>query len=139
MINRVLDLQNITVRQITVPMENVAAITTRTPMSEVLKLAREQKATRLPVWREEENRRRIAGIVSLRTLLYSADLDPAKTAGDYLKPAIYMEEDLRLEAALKRMQRSGQRLAIVLGRDQREIGIISLQDILKVIFGEVRL
>src|SRR5581483_7264839 len=105
MINRVLDLQNITVRQITVPMENVAAITTRTPMSEVLKLAREQKATRLPVWREEENRRRIAGIVSLRTLLYSADLDPAKTAGDYLKPAIYMEEDLRLEAALKRMQR----------------------------------
>jgi CBS domain containing-hemolysin-like protein len=37
------------------------------------------------------------------------------------------------------MQRSGQRLAIVLGRDQREVGIVSLQDILKVIFGEVRL
>jgi CBS domain containing-hemolysin-like protein len=50
-----------------------------------------------------------------------------------------MEEDMRLEAALKRMQRSGQRLAIVLGRDKLEVGIVSLQDILKVIFGEVRL
>jgi CBS domain containing-hemolysin-like protein len=56
-----------------------------------------------------------------------------------VKPALYLEEDMRLEAALKRMQRGGQRLAIVLGRDRKEMGIISLQDILKVIFGEVRL
>ena len=34
------------------------------------------------------------------------------------------------------MQRRGHKLAIVVGRDQIEIGIISLQDILKVIFGE---
>jgi CBS domain containing-hemolysin-like protein len=37
------------------------------------------------------------------------------------------------------LQRSGQRLAIVLGRDRREIGILSLQDVLKFIFGEVSL
>ena len=37
------------------------------------------------------------------------------------------------------MRRSGQRLAIVLGPDQRELGIVSLQDILKVIFGDIRL
>jgi CBS domain containing-hemolysin-like protein len=38
---------------------------------------------------------------------------------------------------MRRLQRSGERLGIVLGRDRREIGVISLQDILKVIFGEV--
>ncbi|MDB6017235.1 MAG: hypothetical protein JWR19_1724 [Pedosphaera sp.] len=139
MINRVLDLQNISVRDITIPMANVASLTTETPMSEALKLARERKVFRLPVWREEHGQRRVAGIVSLRTALYNADLDLTKAVGDYLAPALYMEEGLRLEAALKRMQRSGQRLAIVLGPDQREIGIVSLQDILKVIFGEVRL
>jgi CBS domain containing-hemolysin-like protein len=37
------------------------------------------------------------------------------------------------------MQRSGQRLAVVLGRDRREIGIVTLQDILKLVFGEVSL
>jgi len=37
------------------------------------------------------------------------------------------------------MQRSGQRLGIVISRDRRDIGIISLEDILKFIFGEVKL
>ena len=46
---------------------------------------------------------------------------------------------MRLEEALQRMQRSGHRLAIVLGPDDREVGIISLQDILKMIFGDVSL
>ena len=36
-------------------------------------------------------------------------------------------------------RKRGQRLAIVLGRDGRELGIVSLQDILKAIFGEVKL
>ncbi len=139
MINRVLDLQNSTVRNVTIPMEKVLTITTQTPMAEALKVSQERKLSRLPVWREERGQRRIVGIVSLRAVLYQADLDLSKTAGDYVKPALYMQEEMRLEAALKRMQRSGQRLGIVLGRDQREIGIVSLQDILKVIFGEVRL
>jgi len=139
MINRVLDLQNVTVRHVTIPMDQAATVTTQTPMGEALKLSQEMKFSRLPVWRTEGSQRRIVGIVSLRAVLYQAELDLAKTAGDYVKPALYLEEDMRLEAALKRMQRSGQRLAIVLGQGQREVGIVSLQDILKVIFGEVRL
>ena len=139
MINRVLDLQNISVRQVTIPIAQAATVTVQTPMSEALQLAREKRITRLPVWRTEGGRQRIVGILSLRTVLYQADLDGSRSAGDYIKPALYLDENMRLEEALKRMQRSGQRLAIVLGRDQRETGIVSLQDILKVIFGEVRL
>ena len=79
------------------------------------------------------------GVLSLKTLLYQSDFDASKTAGDYLKPALYLGDETRLEEAMRRMQRSGHRLAIVLGRNQREVGIISLQDILKFIFGEVSL
>jgi CBS domain containing-hemolysin-like protein len=139
MINRVLDLQHSTVRNLMMPMDKVVTVDAPTPMGEALKLARDKKLTRLPVWRVEGNQKKIAGIVSMRSVLYRADLDLNKPAGDYLKPALYLEEDAQLEQALKRMQRSGQRLAIVLGRDQRETGIVSLQDIFKVIFGEVRL
>ena len=66
-------------------------------------------------------------------------MDTNKPVGEYVKPALFLDEDLRLEVALRRLQRSGQRLAIVLGRDRREIGILSLQDVLKFIFGEVSL
>jgi putative hemolysin len=139
LINRVLDLQNITVRNVTIPMDRVATVTMQTRMGEALKLSQERNVYQLPVWRGEGGAMRIAGLLSLRAVLYQAELDTRRTAGDYVKPAFYLEEETRLEQALKRMQRSGQRLAIVLGRDQREVGIVSLQDILKVIFGEVKL
>ena len=78
-------------------------------------------------------------MLALSTLLYQPALDASKPVGEYVKPALFLDEDLRLEVALRRLQRSGQRLAIVLSRDRREIGILSLQDVLKVIFGEVSL
>ena len=56
-----------------------------------------------------------------------------------MQPALFLDEDLRLEVALRRMQRSGQRLAIVLAATGARVGIVSLQDVLKVIFGEVSL
>lgn len=139
MINRVLDLQSLTVRHITKPISIVATVTRQTPVSEMMTLCRERRVTRLPVWETRDGRRRIAGLVSMAAILYQPNLDPNKTAADYVRPALYLEEDLRLEDALRRMQRSGQRLAVVLGRDQHEMGIVSLQDILQVVFGEVSL
>ena len=139
MINHVLDLQNLTVRQITVPMAQVAAVSVTTSVSGVLARAKETGFSRMPVWREEGTRRKVAGLLNLRSLLYDEKFDPQKTAGDYLKPALYLDGEQRVELALRQMQRTGQRLAVVLGHDGREIGIVSLQDVLKVIFGEVRL
>ncbi len=139
MINRVLDLQSLTVRHIAKPIALAATATMQTPIGNVLTVARERQVTRLPVWETRDGSRRIAGIISMVTVLYLVDLDPKRPVADFVRPALYVEEDLRLESALQRMQRSGQRLAVVLGRDQREIGIITLTDILKLIFGEVSL
>jgi CBS domain containing-hemolysin-like protein len=139
MINRVLDLQTITVRQVMTPLSQATTTTTQTTVAEVLRLSREHKLTRLPVWDRRDSQKRIVGLIHLNSLLFQPALDPARLAGDYTKPALYLDEDLRLEIALRRMQRGGQRLAIVLARDRREIGILSLQDVLKAIFGEVSL
>ena len=139
MINRVMDLQTLTVRQAMVPLDQAATVTAQTPIPEVLSLGRQRKLTRFPVWETRDGSRRIIGLVSLNSLLYQASLDTTLPVSAYVKPALYLEEDLRLEVALRRMQRGGQRLAIVLSRDRREIGILSLQDVLKVIFGEVSL
>jgi putative hemolysin len=139
MINRVLDLQSRTVRQIARPVSIATTVSADTPIKEVMALCREQGLTRLPVWEMWDQRRRIAGLISMATLLYLPDLDVNRKAADYVRPALYVDEDLRLEVALRRMQRSGQRLAVVLGRDQREMGLVSLEDILQTIFGEVSL
>lgn len=139
MINRVLDMQNLTVQQITKPMVEVVAVGSQTPLRDVLALSRERGFTRLPVCENTAAGQRVMGILSLRKLLFQADLDLNKPAGEWVTPALFLEADLRLDQAMQRMRRGGQRLAIVVGRDQRELGIVSLQDILKVIFGEVSL
>lgn len=139
MINCVLDLQNITVRQITIPIDKTLTVLEDAPVAEALAIARETGVNRLPVWRGAGTGRRIAGILSLWSLLYEEKLDEQRTVGDFLKPALYLDEQMRLEVALRQMQRTGQRLAIVLAHDRTELGVVSLRDILKAIFGEVKL
>jgi putative hemolysin len=139
MVNRVLDLQDLTVRSITVPLHKVVGITTQTPVRELIELCRAQPLNRLPVWQGEGQTRRIVGVLSLSTLLYRNDVGPNEPAARYARLPLQLREDVRLEEALRRMQRTRQRMAIILGFDQRELGIVNLRDILKSIFGDVTL
>jgi putative hemolysin len=139
MIQRVLDLQTVTVGRIMTPLARTAGVLAQSPVSEVLDLCRARGLTRLPVWSEVDGRRRVAGLLNVRSLLYESNLDPRQAAGAFVKPALYLNEEVRLEDALKQLQRSGQRLAIVLDAQRAEIGVVGLQDILTVVFGEFRL
>jgi CBS domain containing-hemolysin-like protein len=51
---------------------------------------------------------------------------------------LFLDEDVRLESVLRVMRRSGQRVVIILDKRKREMGIVSLPDILRVVFGEVK-
>ena len=138
MINRVLDLQNLTVSHVVVPMSRAASVTTEMRLADALALCRERSLSRLPVWRDGKPRR-IVGLFNAKALLYRPDADVTRKVGDCIHPATFLDADMRLDEALRHMQRAGQRLVIVLARDGSEVGIVSLQDLLKAIFGEVRL
>jgi len=137
MINRVLDLPNVRVRHVMMPLSNTVTVNAATTMGKVLEICREKNLTRVPV--VDASAKRIVGIINLERVLYQSGVDPTRPAHEYMQSASFMSEELNLEAALRRMQNTGARLAVVLGPNHREIGIISLQDILKVIFGEVTL
>ncbi|MDB6055026.1 MAG: putative hemolysin protein [Verrucomicrobiales bacterium] len=141
MINRVLDLQNRLVRHVTRPLDEAIGIDGDAPASEALEIARTHRVSRIPVWQSAQggSRKKVIGVINLRRVLFSGTFDESKPAKEYTTPVLFLNEDLRLEEALRRMQKSGRRLAIVLGRDHREVGLISLHDILKMIFGEVSL
>jgi CBS domain containing-hemolysin-like protein len=139
MINRVLDLQNFTVRQIATPLTRVVTVGAQTSLEDAFRLARERKLWRLPVRETRDGQPRIAGLIALGPLLFRDDLDLQKPAAAHMTPALFVNENMRLEVALRLMQRAGHRLAIVLARDGAEMGIVSLEDILKVMFGEMKL
>src|SRR5215204_1034337 len=63
MINRVLDLQNVSVGHVTVPLDKAVMVEETTPVRDLFPLFRERGLSRVPVWRMEHNRRRIGGVV----------------------------------------------------------------------------
>ncbi|MEI7532741.1 MAG: CNNM domain-containing protein [Verrucomicrobiae bacterium] len=139
MVNRVLDLQHFTVAQITIPLAKTYSLEVQSPLRDALKIAAEKNLSRLPVWETRDGKRRIAGMLDVGALLFVEKLDAEKTAGEFMSPALFLDDSTRLEIALRRMQRAGQRLAIVLAHDGSEAGVVSLEDILKLMFGEVKL
>jgi CBS domain containing-hemolysin-like protein len=139
MINRVLDLQNFTVRQIATPLAQAVTVEAKTPLGDAFKMGRERRLWRLPVRETRDGRPRIAGLLALGPLLFRDDLDLQRPASAHMTPALFVNENVRLEVALRLMQRASHRLAIVLARDGAEMGVVSLEDILKVMFGEMKL
>ncbi len=139
MVNRVLDLQHFTVAQITIPLAKTFFVETDSPLRDAVKIAAGKNLTRLPVFEQRDGQRRVAGMLDVGALLYLENLPAEKTARDFMSPALFLDDRTRLEVALRRMQRAGQRLAIVLARDGSEAGVVALEDILKLMFGEVKL
>ncbi len=139
MVNRILDLQNYTVGPVARPLSEMVSVEAQTPLQQAIGLARKKGFSRLPVWEVRDGQRRVAGLLDIGPLLFRDTLDVEKPASAYMIPAIFVNEGIRLEVALRLMQRAGQRVAIVLSRDRTEIGIVAVKDILKVMFGEMKL
>ena len=80
----------------------------------------------------------MVGLLDLKSLLFKTTPDSKQPIQEFITSALYFSEDIRVEEALRRLQKSGQRLAVVLGRDRREVGLVGVDEIFKVIFGEVQ-
>jgi putative hemolysin len=139
MINRVLDLQSLSVRQIATPLSRSPSVRAETPIREVLAICRDLHYSHLVVWNNDGKRDRVIGVLSIASIIYNPNLDPNKNARDHVQPALFIDEQMRLEDAFRKMQRAGKLLAILVGPDQVEGGIVTMEDVLTAIFGEVRL
>lgn len=135
LVNRVLNLQKLTVQRVAIPWEKVAKVTVDTPAVAVRKLLADRGRSRMPV--TSADGRKVVGVVTVKTLLYREQLDPEETVEGFMIPALVLAPSTRLENALREFQRGGHRQAIIQDDGQRPVGIVSLSDVFKVMFGEV--
>ena len=138
MIDRVLDMQKIPVRDLAIPFEKLPEINIEMSVQEVIQAHSAQIYIRVPVWLDNEEHNRIVGVVNLRRLVFLQEDDWHRPVGHFLESALYQDEDIPLQKLLQLMQRSGQRAVVILNKRKQELGIVTLPDILKVVFGEVR-
>ena len=138
LINRVIDAQNLTLSRVAKPLDSAQSVTASASLEEIRDLCRREGRTRMPVWNTQGSGRRIEGIISLKDVLYSEQNGRRKTARDWLRPALFLDDSMRIEEALRVFQRSGEHLAIVRGPGGVEMGIVTLSDVLGALFLEVQ-
>jgi len=137
LIDKVLGLQTRTVGGLTRPMTEVQTLPEEAPLAELFRLYREKGRSRIPV--RDQAKGRTAGVAALKSIVYEENLDLSRPVREFMTPPLFLPETLDLERAFLRLQKAKPHIAIVIDKDRREIGILTLEDILEHIFGDMPL
>jgi putative hemolysin len=136
MINRVLDLETTTLRQVATPLTALPTIRRNSTLQEAFTLYTQTQQDVMAVW--DEGTRKVVGFIEIDDLLFESKKNSGEIR-EFVKPAMFLSQEMKLEAGLRRMQRGGKRMAVVMGLHNKEWGIVKVDDILRQIFGKVTL
>lgn len=137
MLNAVFDFGDLVVRQVTVPRTEVVAVEADAHLDEIINLVTQTTYTKFPVY--EDSLDQIIGIVHVRDLL-NALKSPEKAgcvARDIAREPLFVPETLQVRALLRQFRDNRQHMAIVLDEFGGTAGVVTLEDLLEEIVGEV--
>jgi len=132
-INRILYFSLRTVKEVMVPLVRVAAIPDTATVAQALEEFQATRFSRLPIYH-----RRIDNLVGV---LHDFDLLGEETSGRSIKPYVrsvyYVPDIKKIDQLLPEMQRQGIHLAVVVDEYGGTVGIVTIEDLLEEIVGEI--
>jgi CBS domain containing-hemolysin-like protein len=137
MLAAIFDLSDQVVRQMMVPRTEIQAVQADTSLAELLQLVTEFTYTKYPVY--EESLDQIIGILHVKDLLrimYGPDKANC-TARTLMREAMFVPEALPVDSLLLQFRNNRQHIAIVLDEFGGTAGLVTLEDVLEEIVGEV--
>ena len=134
MINNVFDLNDANAKDIIVPRVHVTFADVENTYDELIDIFREDKFTRLPVY--EESQDNIVGIINMKDLLLY-DRNQPFSIRDIMRKPHFTYEYKSISELLVEMRDSTFNIAIVLDEYGEMAGLITLEDILEEIVGEI--
>jgi len=137
MLNAIFDLGELVVRQVMVPRTEVLAVEADASLDEIIALATRSTYTKFPVY--EDNLDQIVGIVHVKDLLRAMQSPDGKnlTARSLMREPIFVPETISVSALLSQFRQHRQHIAIVLDEYGGTAGLVTLEDLLEEIVGEV--
>jgi Mg2+/Co2+ transporter CorB len=149
MLRSILDLADVEVEEIMTHRKNVAAIDVSQPLDKIIEDVLESPYTRLPLWRDDPDN--FVGVLHAKALLRAiraqdgktedgkaedgkvAELDPVEIAN----PPWFIPESTDLLSQLEAFRSRHEHFAIVVDEYGEVLGIVTLEDILEEIVGEI--
>jgi CBS domain containing-hemolysin-like protein len=133
MIDKIFDLGDTTVREIMVPLVEVAMLADTATPADAIALIHRRGFSRIPVYAQRETS--IVGVVGAMDIL--ARGPEATTLAQLMRPPVYVPETKRADDLLRDMQRSRNHMAVVVDEYGGSTGVVTLEDILEQIVGEI--
>ena len=140
MIEGVLQVSEMQVRDIMVPRAQMDVVDFSHPPEEFLPLIVDSGHSRFPV--VDADKDRVIGILLAKDLLPYLQLDKKKRARynlrDTLRPAVFVPESKRLNVLLREFKASRNHMAIVVDEYGGVAGLVTIEDVIEQIVGEIR-
>ena len=133
MISRIFRFSRAEARKAMVPLVRVDAIPQDATLSAAIEAVRRAGFSRLPVFSHRITD--IVGVVHVFDLLEAPDLNQPVT--QVMRPVSYFPESMPLDEVLLALQRTGENLAVIVDEYGGAAGIITMEDLLEEVVGEI--
>lgn len=131
MIHHVLEFKDTKVSEILTARIDTKGIDSKMPQEEVVNVLQKEKHARFPVYQDSLDN--ITGIIHAKDVF----LNPDKDFHQFLRPPIFIPKSKGIDGILKLLLEQNERIAIVLDEYGGTAGLVTLEDIVEEIFGEI--
>jgi magnesium and cobalt exporter, CNNM family len=137
LLRTIVDFRETMVREVMTPRPDIVGIETGATIERLQTLYREQQYSRVPVYKETLDN--VVGFVFVKDLLQlKAGTDPSHPIMPLVRPAHFVPETKRVIELLQEFQRNRLQMAMVVDEYGGTAGLVTLEDLLEEIVGEIR-
>jgi CBS domain containing-hemolysin-like protein len=140
MLRSVLEFQDTMVKEIMVPRTEMVAVPVTAPLDDVLRIVQDSRHSRIPVYRDRYDN--LVGVLYVKDLLrYVGRAPPAAETGwtEIVRPSpMFVPETQKVSALLHDMQTRRLHLAVIVDEFGGVSGLVTLEDVLEEIVGEIQ-
>lgn len=134
-IYNVFDFSDAVAKDIMIPRINMVTVSIDASYDELMEVFRKSMYTRVPVYKDDQDT--IVGLVNIKDFILASDMDNFHI-GDILRDAYYTYEFKKTSDLMLEMREKTMNVAFVLNEYGATVGMITLEDLLEEIVGEIR-
>ena len=134
LIQNAIEFNDLTAEDVLTPRVDVEAIDISMSVAEVGEIFKATGFSRLPVYEDEMDN--ILGVIHQKDF-HNYIVGIADSINDYVKPVVFIAETIKLPALLKRLQTAQDHMAIIVDEYGGTEGIVTLEDIIEELVGEI--
>lgn len=134
--DRIFTFDELLAREIMIPRTDMVCLYANKSLKENLEIIKREQYTRFPV--AKENKDHIIGFVNTKQFFLNYDNNPNFDFGSLLQPVMTVPDVMPIKQLLKKMQKEQVHIALLLDEYGGTAGLITIEDILEEIVGEIR-